>query len=50
MGQSLTLALVHIHSIVDELVERLDGITDGLDLVIDQLLLLFLFHKSLREG
>lgn len=49
MAQSLTLTFVHIHSIGDELIKRLDRVTDGLDLVIDQLLFRFLFHKSLRE-
>ena len=41
--------MVHVNAIVDELVERLDGIADGLDLVVHQLLFLFLLHKNVKE-
>lgn len=50
MAESLTLTFVHIHSISHELIKRLDRVTDGLDLVIDQLLFRFLFHKSLLNA
>jgi len=47
MRQGLALALVHVHATVHELGQSLDGVADGLDLVVDQFLFCFLLHKSL---
>ena len=48
MAEGLTLTFVHIHSTSHELIKRLDRVTDGLDLVIDQLLFRFLFHRLVK--
>ena len=41
----IALLLIQVHTIAKELIKALDGVTDGLDLIRDQLLFLFLFHR-----
>ena len=46
----IALLLIQVHATVQELIEPVDAVADGLDLIRDQLLFLFLFHRLIREG
>ena len=43
----IALLLIQVHTTTQELIKALDTVADGLDLIRDQLLFLFLFHRVL---